>query len=164
MEEQLVYLAKQLITSLTKTNLRLAIAETMTGGLISHLITNCDGASRVLSASLVLYSAEAKSTILNIPIEDIMEGGTISEVMVQKMLESMENYPADVFLASTGIAGREIEGVPRGTVYIGTNCCGKMTIKKLTFEGSREEIKTLTAKEALNMTINAIEAIESTRF
>jgi PncC family amidohydrolase len=158
--EQLEILAKQLISTLIKTNLRLAITETMTGGLISHLITNCDGASRVLAADLVLYSAEAKSSVLNIPIQDIMEEGTISENMVQRMLESMDKFPADVFLASTGIAGREIEGVPRGTAYIGMNCCGKIAVKKFTFEGTREEIKTLTAKEALNMAIHAIETLE----
>jgi len=157
--ENMKALALEVVESLKAANLRLSLAESITGGLIGHLITNIEGASRVFLGGLVVYSAEAKCVMLNIPMENIHEVGTISEDVTKMMLNQMTKLPSDINLAITGIAGKPVEGLPRGTVYIGMNCCGKVTIQKFKFEGTREEIKQLAAIQALKLVLDYIHTV-----
>jgi PncC family amidohydrolase len=159
--EEMKALAAEVVESLKAANLRLGLAESMTGGLIGHLITNIDGASRVFLGGHIVYSAEAKCVMLNIPMQDIHEVGTISEEVTQMMLDQMAELPTDINLAVTGIAGSPVEGLPRGTVFIGMNCCGSISIKKYLFEGTREEIKEQAAIEALKSIINYLETLQN---
>jgi PncC family amidohydrolase len=157
--EEIKALAFEVVETLKSVNMRLGLAESMTGGLIGHLITNIDGASRVFLGGHVVYSAEAKCVMLNIPMSDIHEVGTISEEVTKMMLDRMSDLPTDINLAITGIAGKPIEGLPRGTVFIGTNCCGNLTVKKFQFEGTREEIKQEAAKQALQLILDFLETV-----
>ncbi len=157
--EEIKALAIEVVESLKKANLRLGLAESITGGLIGHLITNVDGASRVFLGGHVVYSAEAKCVMLNIPMEDIHELGTISEEVTKMMLDRMAELPSDINLAITGISGSAVEGLPRGTVFIGMNCCGNVTIKKYKFEGTREGIKKQAAMQSLNLILEYIQTI-----
>jgi PncC family amidohydrolase len=157
--ESHIALATEVVESLKAAGLRLGLAESMTGGLIGHYITNVDGASRVFLGGHVVYSAEAKSVMLDIPMQDIHEVGTISEEVTKMMLDQMSELPTDVNLAITGIAGQAVEGSPRGTVFIGTNCCGNMSIKKFLFEGTREEIKEQAAVQALKLILEYLQTI-----
>lgn len=158
--EELKALATEVVESLKAANLRLGLAESMTGGLIGHLITNVDGASRVFLGGLIVYSAEAKCIMLNIPMEDIHRVGTISEEVSKMMLDQMAELPTDINLALTGIAGQSVEGLPRGTVFIGMNCCGNFSIKKYQFEGTREEIKEQAAIQSLKNILEYIQTVQ----
>lgn len=157
--EETKALAFEVVESLKTANLRLGLAESMTGGLIGHLITNVDGASRVFLGGHIVYSAEAKCVMLNIPMEDIHEVGSISEEITKMMLNQMAELPTDINLAVTGVAGQSVEGLPRGTVFIGTNCCGNVTVKKFQFDGTREEIKEQAAIQALQLILEFIQTI-----
>ncbi|MBN2155610.1 MAG: CinA family protein [Candidatus Lokiarchaeota archaeon] len=157
--EELKALAYEVVESLKAANLRLGLAESMTGGLIGHLITNIDGASRVFLGGHIVYSAEAKCVMLNIPMEDIHSLGTVSKELTQMMLNQMTELPTDINLAITGIAGQPIEGLPRGTVFIGTNCCGNVIINKYQYKGTREEIKQQAAIQALNLILDYLQTI-----
>jgi nicotinamide-nucleotide amidase len=159
--EEMKTLASEVVESLKAANLRLGLAESMTGGLIGHLITNIDGASRVFLGGLIVYSAEAKCVMLNIPMQDIHKLGTISEEVTQMMLDQMAELPTDINVAVTGIAGSAVEGLPRGTVFIGMNCCGNISIKKYLFEGTRIEIKEQAAIEALKLIISYMETLQN---
>ncbi|MCP4761071.1 MAG: CinA family protein [archaeon] len=151
-------LGKQVITTYTNLNLTFGIAESMTGGLISHIITNQEGSSRVYGGTSVAYSAQAKHLLLGIPMDYIVKEGTVSKKMIEAMVKAGDGkYPLDVVLATTGVAGKSIEGLPRGTVFIGTNYLGTIKIKKLMLEGTREEIKMKATKEALLMLMEAVE-------
>ena len=159
--EQMKALAFEVVESLKAANLRLGLAESMTGGLIGHLITNIDGASRVFLGGHVVYSAEAKCVMLKIPMENIHEVGTISEEVTKMMLDQMAELPTDINVAVTGIAGSSVEGLPRGTVFIGMNCCGNVSVKKYLYEGTREEIKEQAAIEALNSIISYMQTLQN---
>ncbi|MHA1728775.1 MAG: CinA family protein [Promethearchaeota archaeon] len=155
-------LAKQVITAYSRLGLTLGFCESVTGGLISHIITNQDGSSRVFGGSLVAYSALAKSILLDIPLDFIYEEGTISQKMAETMvIQGGKKYPdIDVHIATTGIAGKSIEGLPRGLIFIGINFAGDIKTKKFMFEGTRQEIKEQTVLEAFKMLIHAIELME----
>ena len=155
--EEVKSLATEVVESLKAANLRLGLAESMTGGLIGHYITNVDGSSRVFLGGHVVYSAEAKSVMLNIPMEDIHSVGTISEEVTKLMLNQMTDLPTDINLAITGIAGQPVEGLPRGTTFIGTNCCGNITIHSFKFDGTREEIKIQAAIQALKLILEFLQ-------
>ena len=107
--ESLNSLAYEVFTTFFNLKITLGTAESMTGGLIGHLITNQDGASSVFGGSIVVYTAAAKSQVLKIPMEFIHREGTISKKMVESMMEHMKIFPLDVILAISGIAGKEIE-------------------------------------------------------
>ncbi|TFG18484.1 MAG: CinA family protein [Promethearchaeota archaeon] len=157
--ENIKALALEVVESLKAANLRLGLAESITGGLIGHLITNIDGASRVFLGGHIVYSAEAKCVMLNIPMHNIHEAGTISEEVTKMMLNQMAELPSDINLAITGIAGQPVEGLPRGTVFIGMNCCGNITVQKFKFDGTREEIKQQAAAQALKLILEYIETV-----
>ncbi len=157
--ENHIALATEVVESLKASGLRLGLAESITGGLIGHLITNVDGASRVFHGTFVPYSAEAKCVMLDIPMDDIHKHGTISEDITKMMLNSMSDLPTDINLAITGIAGQPVEGLPRGTVFVGMNCCGNITIKKFNYDGTRAEIKEQAAVQALKLILEYIQTI-----
>ena len=157
--EEIKALATEVVESLKAANLRLGLAESMTGGLIGHLITNVDGSSRVFLGGHVVYSAEAKCVMLDIPMSDIHEVGTISEEVTKMMLNQMAELPSDINLALTGIAGQPVEGLPRGTVFIGMNCCGNISVRKFNYSGTREEIKEQAAIQALNLILEYIQTV-----
>lgn len=155
--DELMILAQEVINICVKKELRIGIVETSTGGYISHLLTNVDGASRAFGGCFVLYSAQSKHLVLGVPLETIQEEGQISEKMIEYMLHGMERYPLDLVIAITGIAGHSIEGVPRGQTFIGINYLGKLTIKKFKFSGTRQEIKDQSALESFKMIIELLE-------
>jgi nicotinamide-nucleotide amidase len=94
--------------------------------------------------------------VLGIPLETIQEDGQISEKMIDLMLQKMDRYSLDLAVAITGIAGRSIEGIPRGQTFIGVNYVGKITIKSFKFGGTRQDIKDQSAEEAFKMVIEIL--------
>ncbi|GAG91129.1 unnamed protein product [marine sediment metagenome] len=158
--ELLNSLAKDVVSTYSNLGITLGLSESMTGGLIGHTLTNVDGASRVFGGSLVVYTAAAKHMVLDIPMEFIMNEGTVSRKMVEIMLDQMKQYALDVILAITGVAGKEIEGLERGTVFIGTDCLGNVRIEEYHFEGTREEIKMKAAHESLILLMQSVQHLE----
>jgi PncC family amidohydrolase len=155
--DQLSVLAQEVIDICVKKELRLGLIETSTGGFVSHLLTNVEGASRAFGGSFILYSAQSKHLVLGIPLETIQEEGQISEKMIDLMLQKMDRYSLNIAVAITGIAGRSIEGIPRGQTFIGVNYVGKIIIKNFKFSGTRQDIKDQSAEEAFKMVIEILQ-------
>lgn len=154
-------LSSDVINLCVKHGLRLALTETSTGGYIAHLLTSHDGSSRAFAGSLVLYSALAKNVILDISMDLIQTEGQVSETLVNELLKSMEQFPTDLNVAVSGIAGRSVEGKPHGTVIIGTDYNAKIQIKKFHFSGDRQEIKEQSAIEAFKMILDRLADIDN---
>ncbi len=143
---------------LTKKNLKLATAESCTGGLISNLLTNVPGSSDFFLGGIVSYSAKVKRVILDVPEDLIEEYGVISAEVAKAMaFGARKCIRADIGLAVTGNAGpTSIEkgidqGKQVGLIYIATTINGKSECKEYCFFGSRLDIKRRTANAALNM-------------
>jgi PncC family amidohydrolase len=133
--------------------LTLAVAESCTGGLICHRITNISGSSDYFLGGLVSYSNRAKMDLLRVPQETLAARGAVSAETAQAMaLGVKEIFHTSIGLAITGIAG-PTGGTPEkpvGTVYIGLATPGGVKAWYYLFRGSREEIKTLAAQTALD--------------
>lgn len=137
---------------LRKKGLSLACAESVTGGLICHRLTQVPGSSLYLKMGVVAYSASAKTSCLGVkPQAAALEAGVNPEV-AQSMAESVRLLAgADIGISTTGFAGPEggTEKEPVGTVYIGLSYAGGHVIDRQTYLGSRHTVKEMASQRAL---------------
>lgn len=133
----------------------LAVAESCTGGLLAHRITNVPGASAVFLEGNVVYSNEAKTRTLGVPNDLLSSYGAVSEEVAKAMAEgALIRSGASFALSTTGIAGPEggTAEKPVGTVYLGlAQSGGKTEIERLFFPMDRLSFKSIASQYALNM-------------
>ena len=138
---------------LREQGLTLAVAESCTGGLICHRVTNMSGSSDYFQGGVVTYSNQAKMDLLQVPEATLEKNGAVSEATAKAMaLGVKEIFHTHLGLAVTGIAG-PTGGSPEkpvGTVWIGLATKTGVEAKHYRFHGSREEIKALSAQTALD--------------
>ncbi len=133
--------------------LTLAVAESCSGGLICHRITNVPGSSDYFLGGLVSYSNQAKIDLLQVPSETLQRYGAVSAPTAEAMaLGAAAQFHADLAVAVTGIAGPSggSPEKPVGTVFMGLATSQGVKSRHCLFHGSREEIKVLTAQTALD--------------
>lgn len=140
---------------LKRNNLTLSTAESCTGGMLSHRITNISGSSSYFLEGVVSYSNEAKARILGVPMELIDNYGAVSAPVVEAMAKGVNDLSgSDIGVGISGIAGPGggTEEKPVGTVFIGINSDATGTFsREFHFHGTREEIKLVTVLNALDM-------------
>ncbi len=132
----------------------LSVAESCTGGLIAHRITNVSGSSDYFEMGVVSYSNRSKVELLGVPRSDIQRYGAVSRRVAGKMARGVRwRAKTDIGLAVTGIAG-PLGGTPQkpvGTVFIGLDHEGGIEIGEFHFKGNREEIKEEASQKSLEM-------------
>jgi nicotinamide-nucleotide amidase len=139
---------------------KIAVAESCTGGLVSHRITNVQGASGYFEAGFVTYSNKAKEHFLSVPGGIIRAKGAVSDEVARFMAEGVRNAAGvDIGLAVTGIAGPGggTDEKPVGTVYIALAVPDGTFVRKFSFQGDRKEIKLQTSDEALLFILDHLE-------
>ena len=151
-------LANKLILACREKNIKIASAESCTGGLIAGCITSVAGSSDVFERGFNTYSNEAKSDLLSIPIDVIASNGAVSKATAIAMCEgALKNAPVQLTISVTGIAGPgggTIEK-PVGTVYMASARVGKSTIEKsYLFNGNRDQIRLYTIEKALELMLS----------
>ncbi len=138
---------------LQERHLTLAVAESCTGGLIGHRLTNVPGSSDYFLGGVVSYSNEAKMDLLRVPADVLASRGAVSAETAQAMARGVrEVFHAAWGLAVTGIAGPSggSPEKPVGTVYFGLATPSGEEVWHYLFRGHREEIKILSAQTALD--------------
>ncbi len=134
--------------------LRLALAESCTGGLVAERITRVPGSSDYFVFGAVTYANEAKERVLGVPAETLRRWGAVSRQTALAMAEGARALmDADVAVAITGIAG-PTGGTPEkpvGTVYFGLSAREGSWWRKGSFTGDRETIRRWSAQEALTL-------------
>lgn len=142
-----------------KKGLTLSVAESCTGGLISHYVTALPGASNFFEAGVVSYSAETKRTILGVSSETISKYGVVSDQTAREMAGKMKKLAkTDFSLSTTGNLGPDtLEGKEKGLVYISISRAGGTFSKELRLKGNREENKEEASLSALEFLIEIAE-------
>jgi len=137
----------------------LSIAESCTGGLISHYITSVAGASNYFTGGIVSYSEETKKKVLGVSPDTIAVHGVVSKETAREMAERvLELSGSDYSVSSTGNLGPEvIEEKEKGLVYIATSGKGKTVSRELHLTGNREANKEDTVLAALKLLIEFVE-------
>lgn len=139
---------------LRERRLTLAIAESCTGGLVGHHVTNVPGSSDYLLFVAVAYANQAKGDVLGVPEHTLSEWGAVSWQTATAMAAGVRRVgKADIGLATTGIAGPGggSPGKPVGTVYFGLAAADGLWWRHRVFYGERLVIKQWAAQEALNL-------------
>jgi PncC family amidohydrolase len=139
---------------LREQELTLSIAESCTGGLITHRLTNIPGSSEYVERSVVVYSNRSKTELLRIPQRMIGLYGAVSEEVAKAMaLEVRTMSGTSLGLSVTGIAGPAggSPDKPVGTVFMALASADKILCINHRFTGSRAEIKFMSSEKALEM-------------
>ena len=149
-------LVEEVSKLLKKNRKKLAVAESCTGGYISHLITLVPGSSQFFEGSIVSYSNEIKRDVLNVRENNLKKYGAVSEFVVNDMaLNTMSLFETDYAIATSGIAGPGggTEEKPIGLVWIAVATPTKVITQKFLFgkNGGREVIIKRAALSALNL-------------
>lgn len=147
---------------LTGRGLWLAVAESCTGGLISHRITNIAGASAYFRGGIVSYANEAKMVLLGVQKSTLDRFGAVSEQTVKEMATGVRNIlSADFGLAVSGIAGPGGGTVdkPVGTTWVGLSTSGEEIRQRFWFQGDRSQIKEQAAQAALDLLLRYLDSL-----
>ena len=153
---------KQTVELLKSKKLKLATAESCTGGLISKRITDVSGSSEVFEGGVVCYSNRFKENVLGVSPETLKKYGAVSRETAREMVKSVLSLTkADIAVAVTGIAGPSSDDTnkPVGLVYIAVSDGKSTIVKKLlnNFTGDvREQNRSISADTALEMIMEAI--------
>jgi nicotinamide-nucleotide amidase len=145
-------LAERVGEQLANRGLRLAIAESCTGGLMGARLTDPPGASRFLVASVVTYSDEAKVALLGVRPETLAADGAVSETVAREMLEgAVARLDCDAGIAITGVAGPGggTPVKPGGTVWIAVSVRGRTVVRLHRFDGDRAAVRAGAVRVAL---------------
>jgi len=139
---------------LSERRLTLACAESCTGGLLGHRLTNVPGSSAYFLESAVVYADRAKTKRLGVPAPIIAKHGAVSAEVAREMAARIRKTAgADFGLAITGIAGPGGGSVrkPVGLVYTALSSSSGTRVERSLFWGGREQVKFQSSQRALNM-------------
>ena len=153
-------LNKKIVSLLKKQNLKISIAESCTGGMLSSAITSVSGSSKIFSLGFVIYSNQAKVKILKIQDKILKKYGAVSVQCCLAMVNNLSKISkTKVNISITGIAGPKggSKQKPVGLVYIGIKIGKKLFINKCYFKNKgRVFIQKQTVKKSLNLLIKLI--------
>ncbi len=139
---------------LLKNNITIATAESCTGGLISEMLTDIPGISRVFMGGAVTYSNEAKMEYLGVKEQTLQAHGAVSRETAAEMAEGIrKRLKTDIGISVTGIAGPGggTTEKPVGLVYIGLSGDSGTITKELRLSGNRKKIRTITALNVFDL-------------
>ena len=140
--------------------LKLAVAESCTGGLIGHRITNVAGSSDYFNGGVIAYANAAKVSLLGVSWSTLNTAGAVSRETVLEMAEGARHrLGADIAISASGIAGPTggLPEKPVGTVWIGLAAPDGSRARIFCFPGNREQNKAAAAQAALAMLLDYLQ-------
>ena len=151
-------LSKKIVKKLIKKKLKISIAESCTGGLLSSAITSVSGASKVFSVGLVAYSNQSKINLLKVSKNIIRKYGAVSEQVCLYMVKNVSKIgKTDMSVSITGIAGPSggSKIKPVGLVYVGIKKGNRIEVKKYLFKNKgRSYIQRAAVNKSLGLILS----------
>ena len=151
-------ISQKIVKLLSKKRLKISLAESCTGGLLSSSITSISGSSKVFTLGLVTYSNQTKINILKVPKRIIIKHGAVSYETCLSMVKNLNKISkTNISVSITGVAGPKggTKQKPVGLVYIGIKKGNKTMVKKFLFKSKkRNSIQRSTVNKALNLVFN----------
>jgi nicotinamide-nucleotide amidase len=149
-EEDLHHVVAKLLEERQQT---LATAESITAGLVAHLLGQVPGISRWLRGGIIAYNNEVKTALLGVPADVLRQHGAVSAPVAEAMaLGCRQRFGTDLAVSTTGLAGPDSDdsGQPIGTVFVAVASKDGVTSFPFSWGGTRTEIQRRTARLALN--------------
>ena len=151
-------LSQKVVKLLSKKRLKISLAESCTGGLLSSSITSISGSSKVFTLGLITYSNQAKIDILKVPKKIIVKNGAVSYKTCLSMVKNLNKISkTNISVSITGVAGPKggTNQKPVGLVYIGIKKGNKILVKKNYFKSNKRIlIQKATVNKALNLILS----------
>ena len=153
-------LNEKIVSLLKRKKLKIAFAESCTGGMLSSAITTVNGSSKVFTMGLITYSNQAKTVLLKVSQKIIKRYGAVSVQCCLAMVNNLSKISkSKVCVSITGIAGPKggSKQKPVGLVYIGIRVGKKVVVNKCNFKNKgRIFIQKQTVKKTLNLLVQLI--------
>ena len=147
-------------TLLRENTLKLATAESCTGGLVADRITNVPGSSEYFHGGIIAYSYEAKVALLNVSWDTLEKYGAVSrEVVLEMATGARKVMKSDFAVSISGIAGPGggLPDKPVGTTWIGLSAADGDWARRFVWENDRLRNKALSAEAALQIILDYLE-------
>ena len=150
--------SKKIVSLLKRKKLKISLAESCTGGLLSSTITSVSGSSKVFTLGLVAYSNQSKTKVLKIPKNIIRKYGSVSKSVCLAMVKNLNKISkTNISVSITGIAGPSggTKIKPVGLVYVGIKRGNKVEVKKYLFKNKgRTYIQKATVNKSLGLILS----------
>lgn len=148
---------EELVSLLKEKNLKLSVAESFTGGLISEKIVSVSGASEVFYEGMVCYNAQSKIDRLNVKESTISEKGVVSaETAFEMATGLLKTGNCDLAIATTGYSDVNEDDKQIGLCYVAVGFEGKIAVSKNVFDGTRRRIMERASSKALDMAFKIV--------
>jgi nicotinamide-nucleotide amidase len=156
-------LARQAIERLTAAGQTIAVAESLTGGLLAAALTSVAGASVVVRGGVVAYATELKAALLGVPAGLLDRHGPVHPDVAAAMASGVrQRLGATYGAATTGVAGPgPAEGKPQGTVFIAVDGPAGPAVAALRLAGDRRDVRKGTVRAVLSLLVSALREDES---
>ena len=148
--------SKKIVSLLNKKKLKIAFAESCSGGLLSSTITSVSGSSKVFTLGLIAYSNQSKIKVLKVPKNIIRKYGSVSEPVCLAMVKNLNKISkTNISVSITGIAGPSggTKMKPVGLVYVGIKKSNRTEVKKYLFKNKG---RSYIQKAAINKSLGLI--------
>ncbi len=151
-------LAAEVIGVMTGRGETLAVAESLTGGLVSAALTSIPGSSLVFRGGIVAYASDLKAALLAVSEELIAEHGPVHPDVAAEMAVGVQTRLGATFgLSTTGVAGPgPADGQPAGTVFAAVAGPGGVTVSGLELPGNRWEVRMASVQGVLSLLVSAL--------
>ena len=158
----------RLIAELTRRQLRIAVAESLTGGLLTAELTRIPGASLAVSGGVVAYDTAVKGSLLGVDRDLLAREGAVHPEVARQMADgvraalAVDDRPADIGVATTGVAGPDgQDGREPGTVFVGVSAFGEVDSVELSLAGDRQAIRAATVGAAIDAVLARLPRLEA---
>ncbi len=142
-----------MVRALIERRQTLAVAESLTGGLLAATLVEIPGVSAVFRGGLVVYATELKHTLAGVPQQLLDERGPVDPDVALALAQGVrQRCVSDWGLATTGVAGPDPQdGKPVGTVFVAVAGPGGASVRELSLTGSRADIRSASVTSALDL-------------
>ena len=151
-------LAGQVLDRLQAGGQTVAVAESLTGGLVAAALTDVPGASAVFRGGVVAYATELKAELLGVDVVMLRRHGAVYPQVAAAMAQGVRaRLGATYGVATTGVAGPEpSDGQPVGTAHIAVSADDDTVVRTIALAGDRHQIRRLTVEHALGLLLGRL--------
>ena len=151
-------LATEILRLLTATGRTVAVAESLTGGLVAAALTDVPGSSSAFRGGVVAYATEVKAQLLGVNGRMLAEHGPVYAPVAAALAAGVRTrLKATVGVATTGVAGPDpADGYPPGTVHIAVSLADDTVVRTMALPGNRDEVRRLAVERLLGLLLGRL--------
>lgn len=156
--------AANVVELLAEHGLTVAVAESLTGGMLVAELISPPGASAVILGAVVAYNTQLKSSVLGVSTELLETHGPVHPEVARQMAQrvrevlAVDDTAASIGISTTGVAGPASQGGQHpGTVFLGLSWAQRSEVRELHLEGSRDDVRAATVASAIAWIAESLE-------